>query len=528
MAAVFSFHPYPPTAPHSPCKTNKNFSSSTNPSLNSKRPPPSINCFRPPESDPPPAVQTFWQWLSDERVVSAKFPARPGLVPEGLGLIAQRDIARNEVVLEVPNRFWINPDTVAASEIGSVCSGLKPWVSVALFLIREKKLRDGSKWKIYLDILPEYTNSTIFWWVLVLLIIDIGNGYDECLLVLFSAGQKRSSLSFKVCIFVFDVVFAGTQLLRTTLGVKELVQNEFHKAEEVILSHQQLFPSPVTLDDFVWAFGILRSRAFSRLSGQTLVLVPLADLINHSPNITREDYAWEIKGAGLFSRDLLFSLRSPVPVKAGEQVLIQYDLNKSNAELALDYGFTESRSERSVYTLTLEIPESDPFFGEKLDIAESNGLGETAYFDITLGQPTLLPPTMLPYLRLIALGGTDAFLLESLFMNSIWGHLELPVSRANEELICQAMLTACKSALSGYNTTVKEDEKSFEERNRLDPRLEIAVNIRLGEKKVLQQIDEIFRGMETELDGLEYYQERRLRQLGLVGEEGQLIFWESK
>lgn len=46
----------------------------------------------------------------------------------------------------------------------------------------------------------------------------------------------------------------------------------------------------------------------------------LIDQINHSPSITTEDYAYEIKGAGLFSRNLLFSLRSPVPVKAGEQV----------------------------------------------------------------------------------------------------------------------------------------------------------------------------------------------------------------
>lgn len=129
-------------------------------------------------------------------------------------------------------------------------------------------------------------------------------------------------------------------------------------------------------------------------------------------------------------------------------------MEKSNAELALDYGFIESRPDRNAYTLTLEISESDPFFGDKLDIAESNGLGETAYFDIVLGRS--LPPAMVPYLRLVALGGTDAFLLESIFRNSIWGHLELPVSRANEELICRVVRDACRSALSGYHTTVEE------------------------------------------------------------------------
>lgn len=129
-------------------------------------------------------------------------------------------------------------------------------------------------------------------------------------------------------------------------------------------------------------------------------------------------------------------------------------MNKSNADTALDYGFIDSKSDRDAFTLTLEISDSDVFFGDKLDIAELNGLGETAYFDIKLGQP--LPPAMLPYLRLVALGGTDAFLLESIFRNTIWGHLELPISRANEELVCQVVRNACKSALSGYHTTIEE------------------------------------------------------------------------
>ncbi|XP_022881836.1 ribulose-1,5 bisphosphate carboxylase/oxygenase large subunit N-methyltransferase, chloroplastic [Olea europaea var. sylvestris] len=442
------------------------------------------------DSKVPQTVQTFWQWLKDEGVVSAKTPVRPGVVPEGLGLVATRDVAKNEVILEVPKKYWINPNTVLESEIGNVCSALKPWISVALFFLRER-FREDSKWKNYIDILPEYTNSTIFW-----------------------SEEELSEIQ-------------GTQLLSTTLGVKEYVQNEFLKVEEeIIIPNKQLFPIPITLDDFFWAFGILRSRAFSRLRNQNLVIIPFADLVNHSARVTTEDHAYEVRGpAGLFSWDYLFSLRSPLPLKAGEQVFIQYDLNKSNADTALDYGFIDSKSDRDAFTLTLEISDSDVFFGDKLDIAELNGLGETAYFDIKLGQP--LPPAMLPYLRLVALGGTDAFLLESIFRNTIWGHLELPISRANEELVCQVVRNACKSALSGYHTTIEEDDK-LKEGGNLSPRLEIAVGIRVGEKKVLQQIDDIFRERELELDELEYYQERRLKDLGLVGEQGDIIFWEPK
>ncbi|KAL7608318.1 hypothetical protein Lser_V15G11584 [Lactuca serriola] len=450
-----------------------------------------VKCNAAPPPPLPPAVQTFWKWLSDEKVVSSNSPAKPGIVAEGLGLVAQRDIGRNEVVLEVPKKFWINPDTVSASEIGRVCDGLKPWISVALFLIKEKLREDDdySPWRNYINILPESTDSTIFW-----------------------SEEELSEIE-------------GTQLLSTTLSVKEYVKNEFLQVQEqVILPNTKLFPSPITLDDFIWAFGILRSRAFSRLRGQNLVLIPIADLINHSPSIAKEDYAYEIKGAGLFSRDQIFSLRSPIPVKAGQQVLIQYDLNKSNAELALDYGFIESTVDRNTYTLTLQISDSDPYFDDKLDIAETNGTKAVQYFDITLGRP--LPPKMLPYLRLVALGGTDSFLLESIFRNSVWDHLELPVSRDNEEVICQVVRTACRSALSSYRTTIEEDEKL--KGGDINRRVEIAIAIREGEKKVLGHIDGIFEEREKELDEYEYYQERRLRDLGLVGEQGDIIFWEPK
>lgn len=62
----------------------------------------------------------------------------------------------------------------------------------------------------------------------------------------------------------------------------------------------------------------------------------------------------------------------------------------------------------------------------------------------------------------------------------------------------------------------------------INRRVEIAIAIREGEKKVLGHIDGIFEEREKELDEYEYYQERRLRDLGLVGEQGDIIFWEPK
>ena len=59
----------------------------------------------------------------------------------------------------------------------------------------------------------------------------------------------------------------------------------------------------------------------------------------------------------------------------------------------------------------------------------------------------------------------------------------------------------------------------------LSPRRETAVGIRLGEKKVLQQIKRAFEERETELSGLEYYQERRIKDLVMSGAKGENLPW---
>lgn len=141
-------------------------------------------------------------------------------------------------------------------------------------------------------------------------------------------------------------------------------------------------------------------------------------------------------------------------VRSLQQVFIQYGLKKSNADLALYYGFVEPNSARDAHALTFSISESDPFFQDKVEIAKANGLDENAYFDVFMDRPTLQP--MLQYLRLSAIQQPDAFLLEPAFKSSIWAVFELPVSRSNEEIVCGMVLDACKSALSGYHTTAEE------------------------------------------------------------------------
>ena len=50
---------------------------------------------------------------------------------------------------------------------------------------------------------------------------------------------------------------------------------------------------------------------------------------------------------------------------ANEQVYVSYG-DKTNSELALDYGFVDAQDLAGSYLLTLSIPPDDPFFDYKV------------------------------------------------------------------------------------------------------------------------------------------------------------------
>jgi [ribulose-bisphosphate carboxylase]-lysine N-methyltransferase len=54
------------------------------------------------------------------------------------------------------------------------------------------------------------------------------------------------------------------------------------------------------------------------------MLVTLSNQINHSGDITSKEPCWEIKGKGFLGRDVVFSLRTPLEVKSGEQVRMNF------------------------------------------------------------------------------------------------------------------------------------------------------------------------------------------------------------
>jgi [ribulose-bisphosphate carboxylase]-lysine N-methyltransferase len=147
-------------------------------------------------------------------------------------------------------------------------------------------------------------------------------------------------------------------------------------------------------------------------------------------------------------------------------------------------------------------------------------LGEEPTFDLQPTDP--VPDGLLPALRLLQLGGQDAFLLEATFRDQILSIVENPISKENEAAVYEYMLDGCRQILSGYSTS-SDEERSVLQSNDSTLAQRTASLITLGEKQSLRATMDEFEAQLGRLDSLEYYQERRLRELGLMDEEGDRV-----
>jgi [ribulose-bisphosphate carboxylase]-lysine N-methyltransferase len=291
-------------------------------------------------------------------------------------------------------------------------------------------------------------------------------------------------------------------------------------------------------DNFRWAFGILRSRTMAPCDGANIALVPGVDLVNHS---SLSQARWRVSGgvagavAGLFGGGkgddgVSARVECDRALNVNEPLYVNYNPEGTDTSFALDFGFVDTITPSPGYALSLSVPEDDPNVFDKLDVLDVCGLGETPTF--TLRAYSDPDPDLRTFLRLLNCKNQDAFLLEALFRQQCWSLISEPLSRENEADCCASMTDGVAAALSTYASRTLDEEKAYlmsppsarraaagdDERARV--RKDVAVRVRLAEKSTLIETASFFDVIASGLDGMEYYQERRLRSLNLLDEDG--------
>ena len=225
-------------------------------------------------------------------------------------------------------------------------------------------------------------------------------------------------------------------------------------------------------------------------------------------------------------------------LNVGDEIRISYG-PKGPADYLLDHGFVPNMCQLNdgsggrsgpplaiTAELSFEIDDTDRFRDDKLDVLEYETydlapMEPLQTFDVTggpgsTGEPD---PAMLQFLRLVKLGGKDAFLLESIFRKEIWEFMSEPVSEDNERGAITAVIEACELALSEMEEGDGEEQQGDDDDvDGISEKDQLCKMVRESEREALDRTLVYVKQDAMALDLKEYYQERRLKGLGLDSE----------
>lgn len=390
----------------------------------------------------------------------------------GRGLLARKDINDGDELLRCPIDLCLTKAS-ARKALGNdvLAEDINEYLAVACQLIHERYvLGDKSFWKAYMGVLPavDEVNPTFTW--------------------------SDDDLEFLV----------GSPVIAATKSLQMKLRREYDALlggdDGLINRFPDRFPREhFTYDNWLWAFTNLFSRAIrlrSLQQGETLAMVPYADLINHSPFSqayidARQSGDWLFKTGE--EEVILFADRG---YRRMEQIYISYG-PKSNAELLLLYGFAVERNPFNSVDVTVSIaPRTasfvkelnddsipvDPLAEEKVDFLQSVGRDNTVDFPCYADR---YPVELLEFLRLMQMTPEDC--RGKPFSDFDFSRT---VSTANEAAVLTSVISAVKRQLSKYPNTEDQDALMIKDKGLfrlLSYNQRMAVRHRRNEKRLLKR-----------------------------------------
>ncbi|CAJ1977747.1 unnamed protein product [Sphenostylis stenocarpa] len=261
-------------------------------------------------------------WLELKAASTISSSLSIGKSSYGRSLFASKSIQTGDCILKVPYRVQITADNLPpeiryliGEEVGNIAK-------LAIVILIEKKLGQGSEWYPYISCLPQQgeLHNTLFWNESELEMIRPSSVYQE------------------------------------TIDHKSQIEKDFLAVKRVFECCHLSF-GDFTFKDFMHACTQVGSRAWGSTKG--LALIPFADFLNHdgvSEAIVMSD---DDKQCSEIIAD-----RDYAP---GEQVLIRYG-KFSNATLMLDFGFTIPHNIYDQVQIQFDIAKHDPLHDMKLEL----------------------------------------------------------------------------------------------------------------------------------------------------------------
>ena len=267
----------------------------------------------------------------------------------------------------------------------------------------------------------------------------------------------------------------GSPLHAQTEALRAQTAADFQELHSALLSQQpELFPPPLCgLEAYRWALATLWSRAMDLPVGDSgasmRLVVPWIDMCNNDSELP-VCHAHERSGNSV----VLLAGRA---YSKGETVNINYGLSSASAALRL-HGFMP-RGARVEVPLYAEMSDAADLYDAKRRLLDRAGVQPGAPFLLTLEEP--VPPLLLLALRAQRLSAPDLAGVEGAGLRP-----GVRVSIDNERAALGALRDGIEAMTRAYPSACAADEALLADETLPEGRRRAAVELRLGEKRVLE------------------------------------------
>ncbi|KAJ4251929.1 Ribosomal lysine N-methyltransferase 4 [Fusarium torreyae] len=400
----------------------------------------------------------------------------------GRGIIALEDIPAETTLFTIPRKGIINTETSELpKKLPDVfdldkpdeddAPGLDSWSSLILVMMYEYLQREKSQWKPYFDVLPSSFDTPMFW---------NDNELDQL---------QASHMRHKIGKADAEEMFTKTLLpiIRKNAGIfgadnkndVELIEIA-HRMGSTIMAYA--FDLENDEEEEEEADGWVEDRDGKSMMG----MVPMADILNADAEFN----------AHVNHEEDSLTVTSLRPIKAGEEILNYYGPHP-NSELLRRYGYvTEKHSRYDVVEIPWDVVESalTSSFGISSKVLEQlrNDLEEEEEFEDTFvleretgevnSDGTFAGPA-----RFESMPEDLQEQLKTFLKGVKKAHPHaIPDKRKRDEIHQTVLAKSLEALASRYSTTSSEDELLLKDPG-LHQRVRMAVTVRLGEKKLLQE-----------------------------------------
>lgn len=388
-------------------------------------------------------------------------------------LVAIRDFSDGEIILTIPRSALLNSETAGKlldpSTIGSL-SNMPEWLNLTALILAEAQ-NTNSRWGPYLSILPEKLDSLIFW------------SQDEL------SELQASAVVHKIEKESSEKLFSEHIM---PLGLSNVNYYLCHLIASIIMAYAFDVPAMQSEDDDDGENDTDMLVSDDEKEESTLSMVPLADLFNADADKCN---------VRLFCDKEDLEMRTVRPILSGEELFNDYGA-LPQTDLLRRYGYITENYARynvvEIFSRTLislftnqsasELPESlslnpmnEKYLNERIALAVRENIFEESYdiYHSFIDEPSI-PEQLIALVYILLLQKRHFMAIES-SLETLPGRSKLCTG-----LVGQVLVVAFKKRETEYATSLAMDEEIIKSSG-LSRRMHMAVTVRLGEKRILQE-----------------------------------------